>query len=61
MRFGRRIFSAIELVEKCGGGSGGGGGDNGGGVIAMATFIEFFLVFDLDFNFHWFSSQHFCW
>ena len=55
MRFGRGIFGAIELVEK----SGGGGGASGG-VVAAASFLEFFLVFDLDFDFGWFSSQHFC-
>ena len=52
MCFGRRIFGAIELVEK----SNGGGGGGGGGIVTVATFLEFFLVFDLDFNFRWFSS-----
>lgn len=59
MRFGGGVFGAIELLEErsWGGSCGGGGGGGGGG--AFASFFEFFFVFDSDFDFRWFSSQHF--
>ncbi|KAG5068235.1 hypothetical protein JHK85_000612 [Glycine max] len=58
MGLGRGIFAiAIQLTEESSGASGGGGG--GGGGIAAASFLEFFFVFNLDFDFNWLSSQHF--
>ncbi|XP_022639207.1 uncharacterized protein LOC106768006 [Vigna radiata var. radiata] len=60
MRLGSEIFStAIQLTEERSGASRGGSGGSGDGSVASASFLEFFFVFDLDFNFCWLSSQHF--
>lgn len=59
MRFGRGIFGAIELMEESSCASGGGSvGGGGGGGAASASFLDFFFVFDLYFDFSRFS-QHF--
>lgn len=61
IRFGRRIFGAIELTEERSGASCGGGCCVRGGVgsVATASFLKFFFVFNFHFDFRWFSSQHF--
>jgi len=60
MGLGRGIFAAaIQLTEESSGASGGGGGGGSGGGVAAASLLEFFFVFDLDFDFGWLSSQHF--
>lgn len=48
---------ATEVVEERGGGGGGRGGGGGGGG-AFAGFFEFFLIFDFDFDFCRFPSEH---
>ena len=58
MGLGRGIFAvAIQLMKESSSASRGGAG--GGGGIAAVSFLEFFFVFDLDFDFGWLSSQHF--
>ena len=49
--FGKGIFDAIELAEE----SNGGGGS---GVVAMASFLKFFLVFDLNFDLDFPFANH---
>ncbi|WVZ16754.1 hypothetical protein V8G54_009736 [Vigna mungo] len=47
-----RIFTiAIKLTEERSGASRGGSGGSGGGSVASASFLKFFFVFDLDFDF----------
>ena len=55
MSFGRGIFGAIKLMEERSCGSGGIGGCGGA---ASASFLEFFFVFDLHFDFTGSSPQH---
>ncbi|KAK7347129.1 hypothetical protein VNO80_21656 [Phaseolus coccineus] len=60
MRLGSGIFAAaIQLTEERGGARRGGSGGSGEGSVAAASFLEFFFIFDLDFDFCWLSSQHF--
>lgn len=53
MRFGRGILGAIELREESTGASGDIGRGGGGGGAASASFLEFFFIFDLHFDFSW--------
>lgn len=50
---------AIEVLEERGGGGGGDGGRcDGGSSGGASVFFELFFIFNFDFNFCRFSSQH---